>query len=253
MKTYRFLFLLTAAVLVGPEAYAQVAPSAVTNASEVVARTNSAVIPIRRPEAGAQRRTDLVLQRAKESPGPCDIIFIGDSITQQWENSGRNVWEKYYGSRKALNFGVSGDRTQHALWRFENGQLDGLKPKAAVVMIGTNNSNRDDNSAADILEGVQAVVAGLRQRLPDTRILLVAIFPRSRSFTDQRGKLAQVNQVLAKLDDGKMVRFLDIGPQLLESNGEISNRIMPDALHLSEAGYEIWAAAMEPLLAEMLK
>ena len=70
-----------------------------------------------------------MLQRAKDNPGPCDIAFIGDSITQGWEGNGKNVWTNYYGNRKCLNFGVGGDKTEHVLWRFENGQLDGIKPK----------------------------------------------------------------------------------------------------------------------------
>jgi len=99
------------------------------------------------------------LQRAKDNPGPCDIAFIGDSITQGWEGNGKKVWEKYYAQRKCLNFGVGGDRTEHVLWRFENGQLDGIKPKAAVLMIGTNNSNKNKDgseqySEAQILEGL---------------------------------------------------------------------------------------------------
>ena len=107
---------------------------------------------------GATNRQSLVLQRAKAAPGDYDIEFIGDSIMQGWEGRGKNVWQESYGKRKVINFGVGGDRTQHVLWRFENGQLDGIKAKVAVVMIGTNNSNKDDNSEADILEGVTAIV-----------------------------------------------------------------------------------------------
>jgi lysophospholipase L1-like esterase len=192
-----------------------------------------------------------VLRRAKENPGACDIAFIGDSITQGWEGNGKTVWTNYYGKRKCLNFGVGGDRTQHVLWRFENGQLDGLKPKAAVLMIGTNNSNRDDNTEADILEGVQAIVKQLRERLPETQVLVLGIFPRGQTFSAQRGKLLQVNQALAKLADGKRVHYLDFGSQLIEADGSISKALMPDYLHLSERGYEIWAKAIEQKLKEM--
>ena len=181
------------------------------------------------------------------------LVFIGDSITEGWEGAaGRNVWTNHYGNLKALNFGVGGDRTQHVLWRFEHGQLDGLKPKAAVVIIGTNNSNRDDNTEAEILEGVTAVIQQIRQRLPETKILLVAIFPRGRTFSVQRGKILQVNQALAKLDDGKMLHYVDFGSQLIESDGSISRDTMRDYLHLTERGYQIWAAAIEPTLKEWL-
>lgn len=224
--------------------------------AETTARPNPAIIPVSRTGPSTNRQAT-VLQRAKDNPGPCDIAFIGDSITQGWEGAGKSVWQKYYGSRKCLNFGVGGDRTEHVLWRFEQGQLAGLKPKAAVLMIGTNNSNNNKDgtehySAGEILEGVQTVVKQIRTRLPDTKVLVLGIFPRSQSFSNQRGKLLQINQALAKLADGNMVHYLDFGSQLIESDGSISKAKMPDYLHLSEAGYEIWAAAIEPKLKELL-
>jgi beta-glucosidase len=198
------------------------------------------------------QRTDLVLQRAKAAPGDYDIEFIGDSITDFWDGTGKNVWQEYYGHRKAINFGVSGDRTQHVLWRFENGQLDGIKAKVAIVMIGTNNSNNKDNTEAEILEGVTVIIQQIRTRQPETKILLLGIFPRGKSFSPQRGKILQVNQALARLDDGKNIFYLDFGSQLIENDGSISKEIMKDALHPTEAGYKIWAAAMEPKLKELL-
>jgi lysophospholipase L1-like esterase len=256
MKALRFHLPLFIIFLSSPALLAQTnaANSSATNAVVAeVAHTNKAIVPVRRPDVSAQKRSDLVIQRAKESPGDCDIAFIGDSITQAWERAGSNVWQHYYGSRKALNFGVGGDQTQHVLWRFEHGQLDGLKPKAAVLLIGTNNSNKDDFSEAEILEGVTAVVTQIRERLPATKILIIAIFPRGKSFSVQRGKILQVNQALAKLADGKMIQYLDFGSQLIETDGSISKSIMPDYLHLTERGYEIWAEAMEPKLKEMLQ
>jgi len=211
-------------------------------------RTNTAIVPVMH----TGNRTETVLQRAKDHPGECDIVFIGDSITQGWEGSGKNVWQKYYGSRKCLNFGVGGDRTQHVLWRFEHGQLDGIKPKAAVLMIGTNNSNRDDNSESDILAGVQEIVKQISARLPETKIMIVGIFPRGQTFSTQRGKILQVNQALEKLADGKMIQYVDFGSQLIESDGSISKAVMPDYLHLTERGYEIWAEAIEPKLKTMI-
>lgn len=214
--------------------------------------TNTAILPV--PRTGpATNRQALVLQRAKEAPGDYDILFVGDSITQGWEAAGKNVWQKFYGQRKCLNVGVGGDRTQHVLWRFEQGQLDGLKPKVAVLMIGTNNSNKEDNTEADILEGVQAIVKQMRQRLPETKILLLGIFPRGKTFSPQRGKILQVNQALAKLEDGKSIFYIDIGSQLIEADGRIAPEMMRDALHPGERGYEIWAAAIEPKLKELLR
>jgi lysophospholipase L1-like esterase len=194
----------------------------------------------------------LVLQRAKEATGQYDIEFIGDSITQGWEGAGKNVWKEYYGNRRVLNFGVGGDRTQHVLWRFEHGQLAGVKAKVAVVMIGTNNSNREDNTPGEILDGVTAIVNQIRERQPDTKIILCAIFPRGQTFSNQRGKILQVNQALARLDDGKNVFYLDFGSQFIENDGSISKSMMHDYLHPGEAGYKIWAAAMEPKIKELL-
>jgi lysophospholipase L1-like esterase len=235
----------------------QVASSTATNPPAVsTPRANPAIIPVSRT-GGATNRQSQVLQRAKANPGPCDIVFIGDSITQGWERPGSNVWAKYYGARKCLNFGVSGDRTEHVLWRFEQGQLDGLSPKAAVLMIGTNNSNTNKDgsehySTLEILEGVQAIVKQIRTRLPETKLLVVGIFPRGEVFGPQRGKILQINQALAKLADGKMIHYVDFGSELIEANGTISRRVMPDFLHLSEGGYAIWAEAIEPELKKML-
>lgn len=230
-------------------AVVQLQTNAQTNAPQ--AHQNTAIIPVSREGSITNRQTQ-VLQRAKEHPGDYDIEFIGDSITQGWETRGSNVWSEFYGPRKAINMGVSGDRTQHVLWRFENGQLDGIHAKAAVVMIGTNNSNKDDNTEADILEGVTAIVNQIRTRQPDTKVLLLGIFPRGKTFSPQRGKILEVNQALARLDDGQHVFYLDFGSQYIQNDGSISKDIMPDALHPNAAGYKIWADAMEPKLKELL-
>jgi lysophospholipase L1-like esterase len=241
--------LFLAVVLLSGSLHAQTSATQTASTSVLApARTNTAIVPVPRPDERAKARTDVVLQRAKDNPGTCDIAFIGDSITQGWEGAGKNVWQKFYGGRKCLNLGVGGDRTQHVLWRFENGQLDGIKPKAAVLMIGTNNSNRDDNTEAEILEGVQVIVKQIREQLPETKILVVGIFPRGQTFSSQRGKILQVNQALAKLADDKMIHFLDFGSQLIEADGSIAKDIMPDYLHLSERGYQVWAEAIAPVL-----
>ena len=234
---------------------ATVSPPVVTN-GPAGPRTNAAIIPVSRTGSATNRQSQ-VLQRAKDNPGPCDIAFIGDSITQGWEGSGKNVWTNYYGGRKCLNFGVGGDRTEHVLWRFEQGQLDGIKPKVAVLMIGTNNSNKNRDGTeqyfeSEILAGVQLIVEQIREKLPDTKLILLGIFPRGQTFSTQRGKILQINQALAKLDDGKTIFYVDFGSQLVESDGSISKNLMPDYLHLSEQGYEIWAKAIEPKLKELL-
>src|ERR1041385_463301 len=252
MKILRQSIIAVAVLVLVNQSQAQTNAVVTASASAVVTvHTNTAIIPVSR-EARSLPRQELVLKRAKENPGACDIVFIGDSITQGWEGAGKNVWEKCYGSRKCLNFGVGGDRTQHVLWRFEHGQLDGLKPKAAVLMIGTNNSNKDDNTEGDILEGVTAIVKQISTRLPDTKLLVLGIFPRGKTFSTQRGKILQVNQALEKLADNKTIFYMDIGSQMIEADGSISTEMMRDALHPGEKGYEIWAAAIEPRLKEWL-
>ena len=247
MKFIAKIFTLAAIASLQFSAFAQ------TNALDAapIIHTNTAIIPVSRTGSVTNRQA-LVLRRAKENPGACDIEFIGDSIMQGWETRGSNVWSEFYGQRKVINMGVGGDRTQHVLWRFEQGQLDGVKAKVAVVMIGTNNSNKDDNTEADILAGVDAIVQQIRTRQPDTKIILLGIFPRGQTFSPQRGKILQVNEALAKLDDGKNIFYLDIGPQLIESDGSIAKSMMRDYLHPGEAGYRIWANAMEPKLKELL-
>ena len=261
MKFHRPLLasiVIAAAVFQGAVSAQTNPPAAITAVLSVTPaiHTNVAIIPV--PRTGSiTNRQSLVLQRAKEAPGDYDIEFIGDSITQGWEGAGRNVWTNYYGQRKVINMGVSGDRTEHVLWRFEHGQLDGIKARVAIVMIGTNNSNKNRDgtemySEADILAGVTAIVNQIRARQPDTKIILCAIFPRGKTFSTQRGKILQVNQALARLDDGKNIFYVDFGSQFIENDGSIAPDMMKDALHPGEKGYRIWAAAIEPKLKEIL-
>ncbi len=197
-------------------------------------------------------RHNLLNERSRAAAGKIDLVFIGDSITQGWEGAGKTVWEKHYAGRKAHNLGIGGDKTQHVLWRLENGNLDGLEPKAAVVMIGTNNSGKDRNTTVEITEGVTAVISKLRAMRPQMKILLLGIFPRGQNFNEQRGSILQVNQAIARLADNQSVFWLDFGSQLINSDGSISKDLMPDYLHLSTRGYEIWADAIEPSLVALL-
>lgn len=208
---------------------------------------HSAVTPTHRHNWWTIRH-QAVNERIKQ--GDVDLIFIGDSITHSWENDGKEVWQKYYGHRKAVNLGFSGDRTQHVLWRLNNGNIDGISPKAAVIMIGTNNSK--DNAAEEIADGIIAICNKLRTRLPRTRILLLAIFPRGEKPCPRRENNAKANEIASKIADGKMIDYLDIGPKFLQPDKSISKEIMPDYLHLSPEGYQIWADAIESKLAELM-
>lgn len=184
--------------------------------------------------------------------GTAQLVFLGDSITAGW-GSKKEIWDKAFGAYKPANFGIGGDRTQHVLWRITHGELDGIKPKAVVLMIGTNNSGSDP--AEGIAKGVTAIVETIRAKQPQAKILLLAVFPRGEKPSPNLGreKLAKVNEIIAKLDDGKNIHFLDIGAKFLQPDGSISKEIMPDFLHLSAAGYQIWADAISPKLAELMK
>ena len=259
MKKIFLPFLLAVASLVffaGTNSFAQDTSTAV-NAGKIA---NTAVIPAPRATQDStnwmERHLKFVAQ-AKE--GGIDVLFMGDSITDFWRNRGSNVWNKYYAPMHAANFGISGDRTQHVLWRIENGELDGIKPKVAVLLIGTNNTGKEHdgttirNTVPETIEGVQAVVAAIRAKLPDTKILLLGIFPRGTLDNPQRAEVALINTVISKLDDGDKVRFLDIGSKFLEADGTLPQSVMPDLLHPNEHGYQLWADAMNPTLDEMMK
>jgi lysophospholipase L1-like esterase len=186
------------------------------------------------------------IKRAQQ--GRVDLLFLGDSITQGWNNN--EVWQRHYGPRNAANFGIGGDRTQHVLWRIQNGELEGIEPKVVVLMIGTNNA--DSATAEEIAQGITAIVHELRHRLPKARILLLGVFPRRDKPEAIQENLTAVNAKIAGLDDGSHVKFLDIGKAFLNQDGTISPEVMPDQLHLSRTGYRIWADAMEPTLWSML-
>ena len=214
-----------------------------------VEKKHSAVEPAHRHSWWTLRH-NAVNERVKQ--GNVDLIFIGDSITHSWEGGGKELWAKYYAPRNAVNMGFSGDRTQHVLWRLDNGNIDGISPKAAVIMIGTNNSNGNDNTAEEIADGMIAICKKLRKELPKTKILLLAVFPRGPKPNPQREKITKANELAAKIADGKMIHYLDIGPKFLEADKSLSKEIMPDYLHLTPKGYKIWAEAIEPKLKELM-
>ncbi len=211
-----------------------------------------AITPVPRdnPTNWLARHEGFVAQAKK---GGIDLLFLGDSITDNWRRYGAKVWAQHYTARHAANFGIGGDRTQHVLWRIEHGELDGLDPKVIVLMIGTNNSKSD--SADDIAAGVENIVAVIRKKCPNSKILLLAIFPRGKpdDTPDQMKTISQANARIAKLDDGKTVRFLSINDKFLGPDGKVRADLMRDFLHPNEQGYEVWAGAMEPTLAAMLK
>ena len=182
--------------------------------------------------------------------GDFDILFEGDSITDFWRQmgpqGGAEVQQKYFGNVKIANFAVAGDTTQGVLWGLQNGEGQGRKPKAVMLMIGTNNTRA--NTGPEIAEGVGAVVYELRKDFPDAKIMLLAIFPRGAGPTDaNRLKNDEANKIIAKLDDGKHVFYKNIGDKFLNPQGGLIG-FRPDNLHPNAEGYEIWAGAVADTL-----
>ena len=241
----KFHFLLILAVMV-----CTVRLSAQTNSSPSPA--SAACVPATRSNpANWMSRHEKFVAQAKR--GGIDILFMGDSITDNWRSKGSNVWKEYYAPRHAANFGIGGDRTQHVLWRIENGELDNIHPKVTVLMIGTNNSKSD--SADDISRAIGMIIDEIHSKIPETKVLLLAVFPRNRptDTPESLETIRKVNEKIAGYDNGSTVRFLDIGPKFLGPDGKVPADIMADYLHPTEAGYKIWATAMGPTLDEMMK
>ena len=185
--------------------------------------------------------------------GTWEIVFLGDSITHSWETAGKKTWNKYYRKRKALNLGFSGDRTEHVLWRLDNGEFDALLPKVVVLMIGTNNTGHRKDPPKAIAAGIEKIIERIKSKSPDTKILLLGIFPRAQKLTDpQRKNNDDTNKLISKLSDNKNVIYLNINERFLLPDGTLSKEIMPDLLHPKQKGYAIWAEAIEPTLRTLL-
>ena len=210
-----------------------------------------AISPTPQPEAWWMDRHERTVARIRQ--GHVDLLFIGDSITQGWEEDGRPVWDIFYQHRHAANLGYNGDQTDNVLWRLQNGELDGITPKLAVVMIGTNNATRREDPPHETAAGIQAILTTLRTRLPDTKILLLAVFPRGLSADDRLRQINNaVNERLPAMADQRQVFFLDLNRRFLDNNGGLPEEIMPDALHPGEHGYRIWAEGMEDTVRKLL-
>lgn len=229
----------------------------------------AAVVPVDptvgAPKTGNARFFELhesFLQRGKE--GPIGVLFLGDSITEGWKRA-PHIWEHYFGSYQPANFGIGGDQTQHVIWRIENGELDGIQPKVVVLMIGTNNSGQ--HTGDQIAAAVKRIVDLAREKIPGVKVLLLAILPRDArrnadglvteaAIADAAKRVAandRANALLAKLDDGVNVRFLNTNAVFLGRDGRIPWTIMPDQLHPNAAGYQLWAEAIAPVLAGLMK
>ncbi len=225
------------------------APAQAVKTGKKPAAQGATTTPAPRDQAWWKARHEAINARIKQ--GHVDLIFIGDSITQGWEGAGKEVWQEFYGHRNAANLGIGGDQTQHVLWRLKHGNLEGISPKLAVVMIGTNNAAA--YAPEEIAAGIEAIVHTLRTRLPKTKVLLLGIFPRGATPDDRLRQVnAKTNAIISKLADGQNVVYLDIGKVFLQPDGTLTKEIMPDLLHLSPKGYRLWAEAIESEVEKVL-
>ncbi|MCC6141961.1 MAG: acetylglucosamine-6-sulfatase [Nitrospira sp.] len=214
-------------------------------------REGPAVVPAPQPDDWWRLRHEQVLSRVRE--GAVDLLMIGDSITQGWGGEGRRVWERYYAHRRAVNLGFNSDRTEQVLWRLQQGEINGIRPKVAVVMVGTNNSGSRNDPPEETVAGVQAIVTLLRAQLPETKILLLGIFPRGATANDALRRLNRtINDRLRGFADGRHLFYLDLGSIFLDHEGRLKRDLMPDLLHPNEQGYQAWADSMEPQLKALL-
>jgi lysophospholipase L1-like esterase len=219
--------------------------------------TNLAAVPQARDERKGDAawwvgRPARRLDEAKASQP--DLLFLGDSPIQGWEDAGAKTWKLHYENRNAANFGFDGDSTQHLLWRIERGALDGLSPRLIVLLIGARNVDRKDFTPSQIADGTRAVLERIRQKCPSSRILLLALFPRDAlADTELRSKEAEVNQLLPKLADGKRVFLLNINHVFLPTGNVHSRLISPAPPYLSPKGYALWAEAIEPTVQALLE
>lgn len=217
---------------------------------------NPTCIPLKRTDWADQYHVGML---AREKKPDLQLVFLGDSITMMWRSQsgyegGTRVWDRYYAPLQAGNFGISGDRTEHILWRItEGGDLDGLHPKVLVLLIGINNLLQTNSKPGDVAEGIATIVNYVKVKLPHTKILLMGLFPLWEKPTDPaRQWVKDVNVLIKPLADRRHVWYLDIGDRFLEPDGTISTWKLRDLLHLSEHGYWIWARAMKPYLADLL-
>jgi beta-glucosidase len=219
--------------------------------TQVLDRKPAAVVPVPQTEPWWITQHEQTLARIRQ--GEVDLLFIGDSITHGWNDEGRRIWDAYYGRRRAVNLGFNGDGTEHVLWRLDHGEIDAIDPKLVVVMIGTNNTGRRRDPPEETAEGIQAILTTLHTRLPVTKILLLGVFPRSASADGPLRRLnAAINDRLRHYADNQEVFFLDLSRRFLDDSGRLSQDLMPDYLHLSERGYQVWADGMEDMIRKLL-
>ena len=229
------------------------------------AAANTAATPAIRPDYSPERRAAWLARHEEfvtlARQGGIDVLFVGDSITDYWRTHGRAIWDAEFVPLRAANFGLAGDRTQQVHWRLLNGELDGIRPRVVVLLIGTNNldpgfggeaSLTPRNTPTEIVRGIGAIVRTLQQKQPQAKVLLLGLFPRGAKEAPVRAQIAEVNRGLASLTASGRVTFLDLGAAFLDRDGNPGPGFMPDQLHLNEEGYRRWAGPLRETLKRLL-
>ena len=189
----------------------------------------------------------------KEKMGKVDLVFLGDSITHAFDSKGKEVWKQYYEKRNALNIGFSGDRTEHVLWRLNNGAVDGIQPKLVVMMIGTNNTGHRMDKAENTALGIKTILETLGKKLPNTKVLMLAVFPRGAKADDaKRVRNVEINKIIETYADNKKVFWQNINGKFLDKDGVLQKSVMKDLLHPNKDQYKVWADAIEPKVKELM-
>jgi beta-glucosidase len=197
---------------------------------------------------GLEKRNEIAANAGAEY----DIVMVGDSITHRWERKGGEGRALFAGLKKTyriLNLGYGGDRTEHVIWRLSNGELEGYTAKLFTVMIGTN--NRDKNPA-DVAAGVKRILALIQEKHPESKIVLMPIFPRGPSKDGRHARNVKVNEIIKGYADGEKIRWLDFNSRFLTPEGVLTKKVMNDLLHPNQNGYQIWLDAISPLFKEIV-
>jgi lysophospholipase L1-like esterase len=194
------------------------------------------------------------LEEIQRKNGKIGFVLVGDSITDFWPGKGKDSYAQFV-AWSPVDLGVSGEHTEHVLWRLMNGELDGYQAKAFMVMIGTNNIGHcPDEKPEWVAAGVKKIIETIREKQPQAKILLLAIFPRGATAADKQNQRAiETNKLLAPLADNKTVFYMDIGKVFLDPQGNVRKELMPDYLHPSADGYKLWLEAVKPKLTELMQ
>lgn len=201
---------------------------------------------------GMHERNVMLAERAGQA-NDAQLVFFGDSITQGWESEPA-LWDAEFERYRPLNLGVSGDRTEHVLWRLATGAYDHLRPKLIVIMIGTNNTGHRMDRPADIAAGVDAILSQLSARFPEAKLALLAIFPRGETPADpMRVNNSAVNTRLPAIAAAHGAELLDLASTFTDTAGNLPTSVMPDLLHLSPDGYSRWATALRDPLSRWMR